>query len=131
MRRAKPVGFRERAVMTVVVMQAAKHETGLRDGIDELLNVGGAAFFDAGAIHAGVDVDENAEAAALPLTNLVFVFGEHGDFYGGELLGDLANAARVGADGRVGKENVGGAGFAGSQKFERGGALEIFNAPRD
>ncbi len=52
-------------------------------------------------------------------------------FIVGELGGDFADAARVGADGRVGEENVGGAAFASGEKFERGGAFEISDAARD
>src|ERR1700679_4124629 len=125
MRCGEALGFSERAVVAVVIVQATEGEAGLRDRLDELLNVGGAAFLDAGSIHAGGDVDEDAEAAALPLANLVFVFGEDGDFDAGELVGDCADAASVGADGWIGEEDVGGAGSAGSEEFERGGAFEI------
>src|ERR1700757_1243730 len=94
------------------------------DLADQMHNAAAVILVDAGAIHAGIYVQENSYAAAAPLVDLAFVFGEDGNTRSRELGGDFTHAKRICADGRIGEEDIGCAVFAGAQKFERGGTFE-------
>ena len=89
------------------------------------------ALLDASAVHAGIDVEKNSHAAAAPLADLFVVFGQDGNADLGELTGDCARPAGIGADRWIGQQNVGRTALAGDQELERGGALEIADAALD
>src|ERR1700721_2516123 len=110
-------GFGEAAVLAVIVMEAAKLQAGGGDGLrqgDDLLRV---ALIDAGAIHAGIDVEENPYATGTPLLEMLFTFSQNGDADFGELLGDFVCAAGIGPHCGIGKKHVGCASAAGCEEF--------------
>ena len=88
-----------------------------RDFADQRHNSAAVILVDAGAIHAGIYVQKHSYAAAAPLVDLVFVFGEDGNARLWKLSGDFAYAVRVCADGRIGQENICRAALAGYQQF--------------
>ena len=119
------------AVLAIVIMQAPEVQIVGGDGARQREYLVRVVLVDAGAIHAGIDVQKNSHAAAAPLVDLVFVFGKDGNGDLRELLGDFSHAERVCAHGRIGEEDVCRAALACYEQFQCGGALEISDAARD
>ena len=121
----------EGAVMPVVIVQTPEREAGVPDGAHQLDCFIGLAWLDTGAVHSGIDVEKNSEAAAAPLAHLFFVFHQHGNAHIGELAGDFAHAEGIGTDRWISEEDVRGGTLTSYQQFQRGSTLEIADAPVD
>src|SRR5215469_3795665 len=89
--------FIQSTVVTVVIMQAAELQSGIANCADQTENFLTAFLFDASAIHAGIDVEKNSQAAPIPLENLFLVLGQHGNADLRKLFRDFAHAAGIGA----------------------------------
>ena len=131
MRHCDPFGHFQPAKVPVVIVQAAELQSETRNRARQLDNHVAVSLLDAGAIHAGIDVEENSHSAAAPLPHLFFVFGEGRNAHARKLIGDFAHAERICAYRWISKEHVSGAAAASHKKFECGSAFEISNAALD
>src|SRR2546427_10863466 len=102
-RRRGPFAHFQSAKMTVVIVQAAELQPQVANRAPQFNNLCTVALLDAGAIQAGIHVAKDSQAAAAPLLYLFFVFGQNGDAYLRELLGDFADPPRIRAHGGVGE----------------------------
>ncbi len=62
------------------------------------------ALLDARAIHAGIHVEKDADAAAAPLPHLFFALGQNGNADLWELIGNFADPPRICANRWIGEE---------------------------
>src|SRR5215213_214424 len=90
-----------------------------------------AVLLDPGAVHPRVHVYEQSDFASAPGGDLRGALGERGYAHAVEPLGELADAARGGSDGRVGDEHVRGPGLADGGELKRSRALEGLEAVPD
>src|SRR6516225_10819884 len=104
---------RRRFEMTVVIMKASERQVSTRDGASHFQNCREMILLNAGAVHTGINVDENPYAAALPLSCLRRIFGKDGDLDVRVLSGQLADAEGVASDYRIGQKNISKSGCAG------------------
>ena len=82
-------------------MQTTKRQAAGFDLMSEPDNFADGVLLDACAIHAGIDVNKQADAAAAPCVNLFDGFDQRRDAHGGEFISKFANAPRPSANQRV------------------------------
>src|SRR5882757_9581599 len=123
--------LREVAEVAVVVMQAAKIQTGILDCLNQRDDFSVAILFDAGAVHSGINVEKNANARAAPLQRLRFVFGQDRNADLWKRVSDFADAAGISANNRIGDEYIARTGLTRNEQFQSGGTLEICDAALD
>ncbi len=109
-------------------MQAAELQSQSGNRARQLDNHVAVGLLDAGAIHAGIDIEKNSHPAAAPLPHLFFVLGQSRNAHARELIGDFAHAARICAHRGIGKEHVCCATAASHEQFQCCGTLEIADA---
>src|SRR5205807_3761954 len=131
MRPCDPFGHFQPAKVPVVIVQAAELQSETGNRARQLDNHVAVSLLDAGAIHAGIDVEENSHSAAAPLPHLFFVFGEGRNAHARKLIGDFAHAERICANRRISEKYVFGTTAASDEQFQRSSAFEISNAALD
>src|ERR1700752_910578 len=125
MRGCGALAFLEAAVMAVIVVQAAKLEPEIRGLADRAHDPFCLIRFDAGPVHARIDVEEDAEGTPNPLPQLFLILVQNRNANVGKLLCAFPHPARVGSNYRIGNKDVGGAALAAYEQLERGCTLEI------
>src|SRR2546422_4125401 len=112
-RRRGPFAHFQSAKMTVVIVQAAELQPQVANRAPQFNNLCTVALLDAGAIHAGIHVEKDSQAAAAPLLYLFFVFGQNGDAHLRELLGYFTDTPCICAHRWISEKYVSGAAAAG------------------
>src|SRR5579859_767428 len=131
MRGSGALALLECTILAVVVVQAAKFQSLVRDLPNCLHDRFSLIRFDAGSVHSGIDIKEDAEETAAPLPHLLRIFDQNRNTDVGKLMRNFAHPSRVGSHQRVGDKNVGGSALTAHQQLERGCALEVADSAID
>src|SRR5579875_2475322 len=114
--------------VTVVVMQPAEL---LPDIAGETDDFSAPLFTDAGAVHAGIDVEEESDAGLAPSARLFAALDQNRDAGLRELARNFQRASSIRTHNREGKQDIGGAALTSRQQFECRRALQVRNAMSD
>src|SRR6266851_1418464 len=89
------LGLGDAAVLTVVIMQTPEVQAISGDLVYKGDNLFYVILVDAGAVHAGINIQKNSDLAAAPLPDLLCIFGQDGNLHAGKLRGDCLYALGV------------------------------------
>src|SRR6266446_6078563 len=82
------LGLGVAAVLTIVIMKTSEVPAISGDLVYKGDNLFYVIFVDAGAVHAGINIQKNSDLAAAPLPDLLCIFGQDGNVHAGKLRGD-------------------------------------------
>src|SRR2546422_8909154 len=112
-RRRGPFAHFQSAKVTVVIVQAAELQPQVANRAPQFNNLCTVTLLDAGAIHAGIHVEKDSQAAAAPLPHLLLVFGQNGNAHLRELIGYFTDTPCICAHRWISEKYVSGAAAAG------------------
>src|SRR5258708_28888188 len=89
------LGLCDAAVLAVVIMKTSEVQAIRGDLVHQGDNLFCVILVDAGAVHAGINIQKNSDPAAAPLPDLLCTFGQDGNLHAGKLRGDCLYALGV------------------------------------
>src|ERR1700748_464382 len=98
----------ESAILAVIVVQAAKLESEIGGVPDRAYDRFYLIRFDAGSVHARIEIEKNADGAANPLPQLFPFLDQNRNANAGKLRCDLPHPASVSSLHRIGDQDVSG-----------------------